>query len=393
MKKMISLIACMLVLVLCLTACGQSAAPAEGVSLRNGGILVLRVNPEIAVEYDAEGNVSGITARNDDALAIVANCKGLIGQPTRDVMTGLVTAIGEAGYFVEEIDGEGRRITLEIEPGSSLPHGTFLDDVIADIQACVSRHDWTTPIDVEGESDFGAAADPKAPTQAGKQGNAPVYRDTDYGTGNDGVTDYDHNKNDDTDYGPGSDGITDYDGTDYKANTDYGINADGNTDYNDTDYGVNNDGVTDYGKTDYGKTDYAETKPEATEPASNTAKKDTDYGDSDYKAPSGNTSGNKTSGNTGTNKSGSTAGKDTDYGDSDYKTPSGNTSGNKSSGNTGTNKSGSTAKKDSDYGDSDYKASSGNTGKATGGTPARKNTTKNNTAKKNTSDYGDSKYD
>jgi len=378
MKKMISLIACMLVLVLCLTACGQSAAPEKGISLRNGGVLVLRVNPEIAVEYDAKGNVSGITARNDDALAIVANCKGLIGQPTRNVMTGLVTAIGEAGYFVEEIDGEGRRITLEIEPGSSLPHGTFLEDVIADIQNCVSNHDWTTPIDVEGESDFGITDYKQTPADRNANQNAnqgaesaepPVYQDTDYGTGNDGVTDYDHNKNNDTDYGPDSDGVTDYDGTDYEANTDYGIHADGNTDYNDTDYGVNNDGVTDYGKTDYGKTDYAETEPAATKPATNTARKDTDYGDSDYKAPasgnsgsksSGNTTANKSTGSTSNNQSTGTAKKDTDYGDSDYKAPANNTSNDKaSSSNTTTKKSGTTKKaasknNDSDYGESKY---------------------------------------
>lgn len=37
------------------------------------------------------------------------------------------------------------------------------------------------------------------------------YDDTDYGTDNDGVTEYGNSKYDDTDYGPNNDGVTDYD--------------------------------------------------------------------------------------------------------------------------------------------------------------------------------------
>lgn len=271
MKKMITVIACALALVLMLTACGQAAAPAAPtvpaaptapVTLANGGVLVLSVNPEIAVEYDAAGTVSGVTARNNDALSIINSCTDLIGRPTRDVVSDLVTAIGNAGYFVEEVDGTTRQITLEIEPGSSLPSGTFLDDVITDIRTTVQNHDWTTPLNVEITDD---------------KGSTTTYVDTDYGPGNDGRTDYD-----DTDYGPGNDGVTDYD------DTDYGPNNDGVTDYDDTDYGPNNDGVTDYTKTntntnstkknnntDYGKTDYDDGKTDYD-------RGKTDYGKTDY---------------------------------------------------------------------------------------------------------------
>ena len=226
MKKMITVIACALALVLMLTACGQAAAPAAPsvpaaptapVTLANGGVLVLSVNPEIAVEYDAAGTVSGVTARNNDALAIINSCTDLIGRPTRDVVSDLVTAIGNAGYFVEEVDGTTRQITLEIEPGSSLPSGTFLDDVITDIRTTVQNHDWTTPLNVEITDD---------------KGTTTTYVDTDYGPNNDGVTDYTKTS------------------TKKNNNTDYG-----KTDYGETDY---DDGKTDYdkGKTDYGKTDY-----------------------------------------------------------------------------------------------------------------------------------------
>lgn len=243
MKKLMSMIACVMAIVLCLTACGQAAAnPAEGLSLANGGILVLKVNPEIAVEYDENGTVTGVTARNDEALAIINSCTGLIGQPARDVVTDLVNAIGEAGYFVEEIEGERRQITLEIEPGSSLPNGTFLDDVIADIRDAVNRHDWSTPLVVEGESDFGIADYVDTDYGEGNDGRTD-YGDTDYGPDNDGVTDYD----DTTDYGEGSDGVTDYDGTDYAGNTDYA--ATGNTTQDNT-------GSQDCTGTNYGDSAY-----------------------------------------------------------------------------------------------------------------------------------------
>jgi len=275
MKKLISIICCVLALTLCLTACGQSAASNEGgQSLAKGGVLILSVNPEIAVEYDEKGAVTGVTARNNDALAIINSCTGLIGQPTREVVTDLVTAIGEAGYFVEEIEGEHRQITLEIKPGSSLPNDAFLDDVIADIRDAVNQHDWSTPLVVEGESDFGISD----------------YIDTDYGVDNDSVTDYEGESAydattdyDDTDYGPNNDGVTDYN----ESNTNYGDSAYGDSGYQapattnppatsgNTDY---DDGHSDYndGNSNYGQSDYND---------SNTNYGNSAYGDSGYEAP------------------------------------------------------------------------------------------------------------
>lgn len=224
-KKSVFAVALALVMSLaCLTGCGgqTSADVPSGTELSSGGVLVLSVNPEIAVEYDKDGIVTGVTARNDDALAIINSCKGLIGQQTRDVVSNLVTAIGDAGYFVEEIEGERRQITIEIEAGSSLPGDDFLDDVISDVKAAVDSHNWQTPLNIEGNTDYGITD----------------YVDTDYGPHNDGVTDYG-----DTDYDPNNDGVTDYDDTDYGPNNDGNSNYDdGNSDYNDG---------SDYGSSDY----------------------------------------------------------------------------------------------------------------------------------------------
>ena len=144
----------------------------------------------------------------------------------------LVTLIGEAGYFVEEVEGERRQITIEIEPGSALPSDAFLDEVVADVKSTVAEHSWQAPLDIENESDYGITD----------------YVDTDYGPENDGVTDYGA----DTDYGPNNDGVTDY-----GADTDYGPDNDGVTDY-DSDGASNygDDGATNYG--DDGATNYGD---------------------------------------------------------------------------------------------------------------------------------------
>ena len=46
-----------------------------------GGVLVLSVNPEIGVEYDRNGLVTGVTGRNDDGRKVVAGYNDYIGKP------------------------------------------------------------------------------------------------------------------------------------------------------------------------------------------------------------------------------------------------------------------------------------------------------------------------
>ena len=320
MKK--SIIAIMMALVMslaCLTGCGQSAAANNGTELASGGVLVLSVNPEIAVEYDENGLVTGVSARNDDAMDIISNCKGLIGKETREAVTALVSAIGEAGYFVEEIEGERRQITIEIEAGSKLPHDAFLDEVVSDVRDCVNENNWNVPMDVENESDYGITD----------------YVDTDYGPNNDGVTDYD-----DTDYGTTSDGVTDYDdkpastsgtsnntnsnkNTGNSGNSNYGNTNYGNTNYGNTDYGSNSDGATNYDDGDSGyssgqttTTKPSTSKPSTSKPSTTTPSKPSNSG-SAGNGDSGYDSGNS---NYGSSDSGYDNSGDSGYdsGDSGY---------------------------------------------------------------------------
>lgn len=211
------------------TGCVQPPAAADALggaadALPAGGVLRLSVNPEIAVHYDADGLVTGVEARNDDGAAILAGYAGFEGKAARQVVAELVTAIGEAGYFVEEIEGARRQIVIEIEPGSALPSSTFLADVAADVQACVSANQWQSPVDVRGESDYGLAD----------------YVDTDYGPNSDGVTDYN-----DSAYG-GSGGSSSGSGdSGYDSDSGYGGSDD------DGDSGYDRDDDSGYGDSGY----------------------------------------------------------------------------------------------------------------------------------------------
>ena len=108
-----------------LTGCGGS--PQAG-SI-TAGTLTLRVNPEIQIAYDEEGKVLALTGENSDGKEIVAAYPDYIGKDCEVVVQELVEEMHEAGYFVEEMEGEGRRIVLELEPGSKEPRDDFLEDM------------------------------------------------------------------------------------------------------------------------------------------------------------------------------------------------------------------------------------------------------------------------
>lgn len=154
-----------------------------------GGTLILRVNPEFAIHYDADGMVVGAEARNDDAKAMGVDLAALEGQECRTAVSTLIARINEAGYLVEEVEGEGNTIGLEVEGGSSLPANDFLKNIVSDSQAYVIGQSKTATMQVTGSSNYGWTD----------------YSDSDYGPDNDGVTDYY-----DSDYGPLNDGVTDY---------------------------------------------------------------------------------------------------------------------------------------------------------------------------------------
>ena len=193
----------------------------ESTAEEAAGSLLLSVNPEIAVFYDRDGLVTDVEGRNRDGRDILEHYTGYEGKETRQVVRELVTAIGEAGYFVEDIDGEKRQITIEIETGSRIPHDDFLDEVVDDVQGMCEQPQLEQPCGTGGGDKARTApatmTRTMAPNNDGvtglrRHGLRPQQRWSDRlrrhgltGPNNDGVTDYA-----DTDYGPNNDGVTDY---------------------------------------------------------------------------------------------------------------------------------------------------------------------------------------
>ena len=226
-RKILAAASSLAVLAALLTGCG--AQPQE--SSVTAGVLTLRVNPEIAIHYNQSGKVVALEGDNQDGREIVETYPDYIGKDCEVVVQELVEKIHAAGYFVEEVEGQPRRVVLELDDDSQEPREDFLEDMSRSAQDALEGLSLDSTVVVE---DDGAAVSPSPKASPGTSD----YNDTDYGPNNDGVTDYN-----DTDYGPNNDGVTDYD------DTDYGPNNDGVTDYDDTDYGPNNDGVTDYAPT------------------------------------------------------------------------------------------------------------------------------------------------
>ena len=284
-----------------LTGCGSTPSEQTATAGLSGagqtqtaGTLLLSVNPEIEVTYDDQGNVTALTGVNQEGKDILASYTGFEGKPCKTVVSELVAAINQAGYFDVTIDGHEKNIVLKVARGSQYPSDDFLSELTAAIQALVAADNIGSQMVLLDEDDYDDAYGDKGYINAqaaqnilsaqlgrddiqfvekeydlddgeyevefvldgveyeyevnavtGKVAEMDLdyqdYDDTDYGPDNDGTTDYA-----DTDYGPNNDGVTDYD------DTDYGPNADGVTDYDDTDYGPNADGVTDYDDTDYG---------------------------------------------------------------------------------------------------------------------------------------------
>ena len=108
----------------------QTEAP---VAEEGGGVILLKVNPEIAIYYDEFGVVTAVEGRNDDGRALVSDDAEYLGKECRAVVSALVGKIKDAGYIVEEVEGEGNRIVLEVEDGSQLPSDNFLNGIVSDV--------------------------------------------------------------------------------------------------------------------------------------------------------------------------------------------------------------------------------------------------------------------
>ncbi len=114
------------------TGCNSSKTPKTGeiVSLGSeNGKIVLSVNPEVAVSYDQNGQVTALDGVNGDGEKIVSSYGKADGKSCETVTADLVREIYEAGYFDDDVDGNDKNIIIQLVRGSSVPRESFLSDV------------------------------------------------------------------------------------------------------------------------------------------------------------------------------------------------------------------------------------------------------------------------
>ena len=134
-KIMLAVSSLTLMAAVLLTGCG--APEAEETAVAEKGFLVLSVNPEIRIEYNEEGQVTALSGQNQEGQQIVDGYQDYVGKDARTVVQELIVKINEAGYFVDDIDGNKRNVVLQIEPGSMVPNGQFLEEMSVGAQEAI----------------------------------------------------------------------------------------------------------------------------------------------------------------------------------------------------------------------------------------------------------------
>lgn len=166
MKKTVISLLIAALLAAVLAGCG---APAEPTAPQpRGGTLYITVNPEIAVTYDADGTVISVAAVTEDAKDIVDAYRDYVGKECTQVVTELVTKIGEAGYISE--DSEDVVISISFEKESGVPDEGFVKEIEQQVQTVVTDNNWQGTVTVEEPEPITAPTQQPAaaPTEAPK---------------------------------------------------------------------------------------------------------------------------------------------------------------------------------------------------------------------------------
>ena len=145
----------------------SSAQPVTAESDGSVGALLLSVNPEIEIAYDASGNVVSLTGLNEDGKSVLAGCPDYQGQPCKTVVPQLVSQIDDDGYFNTTIEGQAKNIVLKMERGSEYPSEAFLEELAAAVRTEVEADQIGSRAVTLDEDDYDDAYGDKGYINAG----------------------------------------------------------------------------------------------------------------------------------------------------------------------------------------------------------------------------------
>ena len=100
-----------------------------GEILSKGGFVLLNVNPEIRIGFNADGKVTTVTAENKDAETLLQNLTDYQGKNCEEVVDNLIGLIKDAGYLIDDIDGENKVVVIQLESGSKEPEKGFVTNL------------------------------------------------------------------------------------------------------------------------------------------------------------------------------------------------------------------------------------------------------------------------
>lgn len=120
---------------------------------KESGTLILSVNPEIEINYDSQGNVTSVQGVNDDGKEIVEGYLGYEGKDCETVLDDLIRKINEAGYFSDTVDGNQKKIVLQLAAGSLIPEDDFLENISGSTRKVIDRLSLTNKILTVDEDD------------------------------------------------------------------------------------------------------------------------------------------------------------------------------------------------------------------------------------------------
>ncbi len=123
-----------------------------GEILSEGGFILLNVNPEIRIGFNADGNVTTVDANNDDAKPILEGFSDYQGKTCKEVVDRLLVLIKDAGYLTDDIDGENKLVVIQLEAGSKEPKNSFIDELKECARKELKKHDLKPEfIKIEGK--------------------------------------------------------------------------------------------------------------------------------------------------------------------------------------------------------------------------------------------------